>query len=295
MLIQKTNNMDFPNLIEYIINVGKLKLSFLPEANMIINSIKFQGKETLGQRGGIKDYINKLSNFGFPLISPWMGRLHDNEYVFEGKKYIMKNGDLKLDPNGLPIHGLLTASRDWKYNIAEIPHGVEVLASYNYDKKVKGFSSFPFKHSLSLKYIITKDSLTIITGLINNDDIIIPVAFGYHPLFKDAEIKTIEGIQSEIFLDSNCLPVKEFNPNNYDSTAKMFNMQETWKARLRLGLSTEIEMKVEGFPYMLIWTPPYSDFIAIEPMTSNIDPFLNGGTLLNPGESKRTAIELKFV
>jgi aldose 1-epimerase len=294
MLVEKTNNVDFPNLVEYKITVRNLELCFLPEANMVIKSLKFNGSEILGQRGGVKDYINKLSSFGFPLVSPWMGRLHSTEYVFLGETYTMKSEDLKLDPNGLPIHGLLTASNRWKYDVLERAHSIEVLGKYNYDETTKGFSSFPFKHDILLKYEMSKNILTIETKIINVDDKSIPVAFGYHPLFKNARVEGLQGLGKEIFLNSSCLPVIEFNPNDYDTTAQMFNMEESWIVDLKSNSYIDMRLEAKGFPYMLIWTPPNADFIAVEPMTSNIDPFLNGSTVINPGEIKATRIDLNF-
>src|SRR3954452_23115221 len=83
---------------------------------MVGASLTHRGEELLGQRNGLPAYEAKGSTMGIPLLHPWANRLARTHYEGAGKSVTIDPDSprVKLDPNGLPIHGLLTASPHWR-------------------------------------------------------------------------------------------------------------------------------------------------------------------------------------
>jgi galactose mutarotase-like enzyme len=52
---------------------------------------------------------------GVPFLAPWANRLDGDAYWAGGKRYVLNPGlgNLRRDPNGKPIHGLLNFSPLW--------------------------------------------------------------------------------------------------------------------------------------------------------------------------------------
>src|SRR5204862_2211587 len=92
-----------------------LEATFSPGVGMIGCSLRHVGEELLGQRGGLAKYADTGSTMGIPLLHPWANRLDGLEYEVEGVAVRLDpdRSPVRLDPNGLPIHGLATANRHW--------------------------------------------------------------------------------------------------------------------------------------------------------------------------------------
>jgi aldose 1-epimerase len=88
---------------------GRLASTWLPEHGMVGASLRHDGRELLGQRGGLEAYLAKGSAFGIPLLAPWANRLDGLHY---GQVELDPEA-VKLDGNGLPKDGVM-AGRPWE-------------------------------------------------------------------------------------------------------------------------------------------------------------------------------------
>ena len=95
---------------------GGLEAALVPGAGMVVCSLRHRGEELLGQRGGLRTYVERHSTMGIPLLYPWANRVAAMRFEVAGRAV-----DLKLaspppakDPAGLPIHGLLSAATGWR-------------------------------------------------------------------------------------------------------------------------------------------------------------------------------------
>src|SRR5689334_15343943 len=95
---------------------GDLAATFVPRLGMIGASLEHRGEELLGQRNGLAAYEAKGSTMGIPLLYPWANRLAGLEYEAAGRQVTIDPDSprVRLDPNGLPIHGLLAANAHWE-------------------------------------------------------------------------------------------------------------------------------------------------------------------------------------
>ena len=54
---------------------GGIEATFVPEAGMIGCSLRHRGEELLGQRHGLRGYVESGSTMGIPFLHPWANRL----------------------------------------------------------------------------------------------------------------------------------------------------------------------------------------------------------------------------
>src|SRR3954454_20831378 len=93
-----------------------LEAAFVPAAGMVGPSLRHRGQELLGQRDGLRAYASEGGTMGIPLLHPWANRLGRMRFCIAGNEVALAADSprLAVDPNGLPIHGLLAAARGWK-------------------------------------------------------------------------------------------------------------------------------------------------------------------------------------
>ena len=93
-----------------------LQAAFAPGVGMACCSLEHAGEQLLGLRGGLRKYAETGSSMGIPLLYPWANRLSTHHYEQGGVAVDLDpaSAPLRLDENGLPIHGVLTASPDWQ-------------------------------------------------------------------------------------------------------------------------------------------------------------------------------------
>src|SRR5215208_7254760 len=86
-----------------------LRVAFAPSAGMVGYSLTHRGDELLGLRGGLSAYRERGSSFGIPLLHPWANRLAGTTYTAGGRRVELdpQRSPMHLDPNGLPIDGVL--------------------------------------------------------------------------------------------------------------------------------------------------------------------------------------------
>src|SRR5436305_937263 len=141
---------------------GGLSATFVPQLGMIGASLEHEGEELLGQRNGLDAYATRGSTMGIPLLYPWANRLEGFSYEAAGKHVTIdpESPLIKKDEHGIPIHGLLTASRNWH----AAPTGESTLkATLDYGAHPELLEAFPFPHTIDLEVAMTNDRLTITT------------------------------------------------------------------------------------------------------------------------------------
>ena len=95
---------------------GELEATVIPTAGMVVASLTRRGDELLGRADTLAAWIEGGHTMGIPLLHPWANRLAGTDYTVGGTAVSMDPHSplLHRDTNGLPIHGLLAACRDWK-------------------------------------------------------------------------------------------------------------------------------------------------------------------------------------
>ena len=66
-----------------------LEAAFVPSAGMVGCSLRDHGEELLGQRGGLRHYIEQRSTMGIPLLHPWANRVARARFSVAGREVVL--------------------------------------------------------------------------------------------------------------------------------------------------------------------------------------------------------------
>ena len=91
---------------------GELQATFVPEMNLLGASLRLGGEEFLALSGGVGAY-RRVRTTGLPPLAPWANRLSGWAYRAGRIRVDLDGLDLYTDPNGLPIHGTMSAREPW--------------------------------------------------------------------------------------------------------------------------------------------------------------------------------------
>jgi aldose 1-epimerase len=284
--------------------LGGIVATFVPEAGMICCSLRHRGEELLGQRAGLRKYVESRSTMGIPFLHPWANRLGSDRFELGGREVNLNLEDLPLkrDANGLPMHGLLSAAPGWRLRRhVELEDGGALAASFDFGSYPHLLDAFPFPHRVAIEATLAGATLTIATTVEATGDVAVPVAFGFHPYLRlpgapRAEWVLEAPVSERLPLDRRGLPTGERAPaaietgplgdRTYDDA---FLAPAGGQPFALQGGGRRIELRLgEGYPFTQIYAPGDTDAVALEPMTAPTNALLAGGVdlrLVEPGDS----------
>lgn len=254
------------------LHAGRLEADVVPDAGMVVASLRLRGEELLGQRGGLDAWIAKGSTFGVPLLYPWVNRVADDRF-----------GVGKRDPNGLPIHGLSEARAPWTVEEAD---GRRVRAHLDWPG-TPGFAP----HRITVTHGLDETALTVTTEV----DGVGPVAFGWHPYLRcDDTTDVAIPVARRLVLDDHGLPTGETvdaEPLSGPLGDRAFDdLFDTPSMAFRAGAVTV--RFLEGAPFAQIFTTPERDAICFEPMAAPTNALVSGDRLAHGPWRMRFALEV---
>jgi galactose mutarotase-like enzyme len=279
-----------------------LQAAFAVGVGMVGCSLRHRGEELLGQRGGLAKYAEEGSTMGIPLLHPWANRLAGPRYSVNGRTVELdpESMPVRLDPNGLPIHGLATASPYWELVAAEADDaGARLRAHLDFAAHSELLAGFPFPHRLEADVVLTGRTLGLETTLEATGDVPVPVAFGYHPYLRLPGLPRTDWwvrlpVRRRARLDDKGIPTGEAEPaappsgplgeRDFDDLfVELCHPPEF----LLQGAGRRIEVRFEqGYPYAQVYGPPDAEHLCFEPMTAPTNALVSGTglRLVAPGE-----------
>ncbi|MEO8766627.1 MAG: aldose 1-epimerase [Ginsengibacter sp.] len=232
-------------------------------------------------------------------LSPFVCRLNEATYRFEGKKYAIEK--FRIGKNAL--HGVLY---DRKFLVTDETAGKSralVTMKYEYRAEDPGY---PFNYDCVVTWHLEEGNrLTVTTECINRDDGVIPMQDGWHPYFDlgDAadelqlEFQSLEMVE----FDEKLIPTQKLiKYSGFTSLKKIGNIlldncfSLNMEARGPLCVLRNPEKKIEleihpgkSYSYLQVYIPRHRKSIAIENISSPPDAFNNGIglTILDPRKS----------
>src|SRR5688572_23423786 len=121
---------------------------------------------------------------GIPLMAPFANRLDETAFYANGRKY---NFDMELGNvrGPIPIHGFLSAAKDWRLVEAKADgRAAWVTSTLDFYKHPQWMQQFPFAHTLTMTYRLQDGALEVLTRIDNLSNDPMPVAIGFHPYFQ---------------------------------------------------------------------------------------------------------------
>ena len=264
--------------------------------NKLVQLIHLPGEKTIGE--------NDL--YPSALLAPWVNRVRNGNYSFEGRNYQLPINESNL---GNAIHGFLARK---KFEISEEKcndDSTEVSFIHNY---TGDFPGYPFPFIFTLTYSLSSQGTFAVnfkcqnTGQTN-----MPFACGWHPYFKiaNAEISHLEINFSptlKYISDPQMIPMAEESvsipmPVRFSETTldNVFKLESQTKHLTELSdqesnISLFLKQNSVEFPYLVVFAPHSENCVAIEPMTGNTDAFNTGDGLqvLSPNEEFTSLVEI---
>ncbi|HEX8752471.1 MAG TPA: aldose 1-epimerase [Solirubrobacterales bacterium] len=283
--------------------LGGVEATFVPEAGMIGCSLRHRGEELLGQRKGLRGYVESGSTMGIPFLHPWANRLGANRFAIAGRTVDLELDGLhvKRDERGLPIHGLLTAARGWQVERhVETDDGGLLRAVFDFGAHPLLTEAFPFPHRVELEARLAGPQLGIATSVEATGEVAVPISFGFHPYLRLPGVPRVEWVlkapvRERLELDERMLPTGrreaagiEAGPLGGRTFDDPFLAPPGDEPFVLSGGGRRIAVTLgEGYPFTQVYAPADTDAVAIEPMTAPTNALVAGGPdlpLVEPGE-----------
>ncbi len=278
----------------------ELHVALAPELGMLACSLRHRGEELLGQRDGVGAYAARGATMGVPLLYPWANRLGAPRYRF-GARAVTLDGGTPLDEHGLPIHGLLAATRGWTPRGGGAgAGGAWVAAELDAGARPDVLAGFPFPHVARVRATLRGASLSIETSIHPTGAGAVPVSFGYHPYLRlpgvPRERWEIEApVARRLRVDARGIPTGERDPvppirgplgrRRYDDG---YVVAAGGRPFALAGGGRRIEVAFDaGYPCAQIFAPCEDDVVCFEPMTAPTDALRGRPPSVAPGRTYR--------
>jgi aldose 1-epimerase len=231
---------------------------------------------------------------GVPFLEPWANRLDQDAFWANGKKYLLNPelGNLRRDPNGKAIHGLLLFSSYWTVTKLEADEGsARVTSRLEFWRHPDLMAQFPFAHSIEMTYRLADGALEVETLVENHAGEPMPVGVGFHPYFEIPgtprdQWKVHVAAEEHVELTPQLTPTGERTPMRLPDPVSLAVTQlddvftklvrgEDGRGRFWVEAGGRRITVVYGPKYTVavIYAPPGKDFICFEPMSAVTNAF----------------------
>jgi len=275
------------------IGAGGLEATFAPEVGMLGTSLRFRGEELLDLSGGVARY-EQGHQTGLPLLAPWANRLSGWRYEIDGVEVDLEGLELGTDPNGLPIHGTMTAQRGWEVLTSSAN---ALRARFAYGARPDLLAAFPFPHDLIVDVAVDDGALRVSTTVVPTGDRAVPVCFGWHPYLRlpgppRREWRLLLPACEHLELDRLSLPTgvakaqaAEEEPVGDRIFDDLYALGDDRVLAIEGGGLRVAVTYDAGYPFAQVFAPPDGGFVCLEPMTAPTNALGTGSApLVPPGE-----------
>ena len=269
----------------HVLRAGELAATYVPDAGMVCSSLIRDGRELLGQKGGLDAYVERGSTFGIPFLHPWANRLSSRRFELGGRTLDLR--EARGDEHDVPIHGLLAASPDWVVDGAD---ETAIVARHPWGGAAR-LAQFPFPHEVRMAAKLSPEGLTVTTTVTPTADVAVPIAFGYHPYVNLAADRAAARIalpvRRRVLVDELGLPTgghtrvdPERGPLGERTFDDCFDRLEAGRPFVADGEHERLSVLLgDGYPVAQVFAPPGKGFVCFEPMTATLDALVTGEDL----------------
>jgi aldose 1-epimerase len=273
-----------------------IDVSICPSVGNIAYDLRVRGKPILMSPPRLSDWKQNPSQAGIPFLGPWANRLDADAYWANGKRYLLNPDavEIRRDPNGLPIHGLLLFAFDWRVErLYADEHAAEVSSSLEFWKHPEWMAQFPFAHTIRMTHRLYGGALEVRTSIENHSADPMPLVIGFHPWYQMPDTPRDEWkvrlpVREHFVLSSKLIPTGETRPLDLPNPTPLAGRQLD---DVFGGVDTNNEFSLEAngrkvsvrfgpkFPIAIVYAPQTRDVVCFEPMTG----LTNGFNLAHEG------------
>ena len=271
-----------------------VELAVIPSVGNTAYEWNVRGKNFLHFPSTVAEFARQPRFFAVPFLAPWANRIAGNSYWANGKHYLLNPdlGNLRLDGNKNPIHGLLTYSDLWRVAEAkDDERGAWVTSRLEYWRHPGLMAQFPFPHTLTMTHRLRDGVVEVQTAIENHGADPMPVAIGYHPYFRLHDVPRNDwhvhiAARDHLVLDQHLIPTGERKPVEFaDPYSLSAGQLDDVFANLVRDPDGLARFHVEGgreritvtygpkYTVAVVYAPRGQDFICFEPMAAITNAF----------------------
>lgn len=245
----------------------------------------------------LKDYPHTN---GIPFLAPWANRMPEGFWA-NGKWYAFPAGSrmIRTDQNGIPIHGMLTASPLWEVaDCGADDTSAHVTCLLEFWKYPDLMAAWPFAHRYEMTYRLAEGTLEVSVGVTNLCADPMPVALGFHPYFQLPGVAIADAFahipaRLHVETDERLVPTGEtravdfgervsLRDHRFDDGFMGLVRDPDGKAVFHVeGGGKKIEVSFgPKYPVAIVYAPAGHDYICFEPMSA----ITNGINLAHEGK-----------
>jgi galactose mutarotase-like enzyme len=286
--------------IAVTLRADEYRATFLPGCGMLCTSLQYRGEEYVAWPRSLAQYRSGHVS-AIPLVHPWGNRLGDWGYRAAGKRVDLRDLDLSVDPNGLPIHGNLWCA---PFEIAQLHEG-RLRAGFDYGADPERSAAFPFPHIATVDARLTARGLRITTEIEPTGRARIPISFCWHPYLRLPEGSRRDWVLrwpacEHVEVDERTIPTGTRVPQRTQRApiaGRLYDDHYALGADHRFSISgagRSLTLRFDdGYPFAQLFVPPRREFVAIEPMTATIGALgTDSAPVCRPGERFRAAFTI---
>ena len=269
----------------------RTEVSIAPSVGNIAYDFRANGQPILmTPPAALSEWKAKPSQAGIPFLAPWANRIDSDAYWINDRQYRLNPdlGNLRRDPNGLPIHGLVLFASNWQVVRLSSDDGAALVTSrLDFWKCPEWMAQFPFAHSIEMTYRLSGGVLEVATRVENHSAEPIPLVIGFHPWFQIPDVPRDEWslhlpVRDHYKLTDKFVPKGEKQPANLPDPLPLAGsrLDDVFS-----GVDPDDEFHVEGrgrkiavrygrrFPIAVVYAPEKENVVCFEPMTAITNAF----------------------
>ena len=281
-----------------------VQLAIAPSVGNMAYSWTLRGRNFLHfPYNSVADFAKQPRLCAVPFLGPWANRIDGDFFWANGKKYTFNTGlgNLRLDSNKNPIHGLLNFSKNWQLVEAKADLNSAWSASrLEFWRFPDLMAQFPFPHTLTMTYRLREGVVEVETRIENHGTAPMPVAVGYHPYFRLHDTPRDQwhvhlAARDHMILNPQLIPTGESKPvelqdpqvlsgTQLDDVFGNLIRESDGRARFWVEGGRERVSVSYGPKYTtaVVYAPRGQEFICFEPMSA----ITNGFNLAHEGKYK---------
>jgi aldose 1-epimerase len=256
---------------------NKTKVSVLTSVGNIAFEMRVNGHNVLRwPYASLEDFKAKPGFNGNPFLGPWANRLDEQAFYANGRRYAfdMELGNVR---GKIPIHGMLTAAREWKVvEVKADASSARVTSRLEFFRNPMWMKQWPFAHTIDMTHALQDGVLQVATRIQNLSNDPMPVAIGFHPYFQLTDSMRDEwtisvGARSQWVLEQflptgETRPIESFFPDPKAVPLKDYDLDHVFGDLIRDGSGRAV-MSVKGTSQQLdvVLGPNYRAMVIYAP------------------------------
>lgn len=274
-----------------------MEVSICPSIGNIAYDLRVRNHPILLSPGHLNEWKQKPSQAGIPFLAPWANRIDGDSYWANGRRYLLNPDavEIRRDPNGLPIHGLLLFNDAWRVDhMAADEHAAEVASTLEFWRHPGWMAQFPFAHTIHMTDRLCGGALEVRTAIENHSTDPMPLVIGFHPWYQIPDVprdrwKVHLPVRAHYTLSPKLIPTGESKPIDFPDPTPLAGRQfdDVFGG---VDHSAEFALEADGrkisvkygekFPIAVVYAPPTRNIVCFEPMTG----LTNGFNLAHEGK-----------